>query len=100
MGTGLTNTPQNQGRPSLRTPDELVDFISGAAHDLVRNANAGRPHSEEMYNEAVARTFDAIAARLIAHPDQAFAGRVRRTLLQAQHRLPAETRTRLRSPRP
>lgn len=90
----------HQGRPSLRTPDELVDFISAAAHSLVRKVNIGQAHSEARYNDAVARTFDALTARLLAHPDHAFADRVRHTLQRARHRLPAQTRTRLRSIQP
>lgn len=99
MGIETTTTPQLQDLP-CRTPDQLVDFISAAAHGLVLKVNAGKNYSDQRYNQVFARTFDALIARLIAHPDQALADRVRRTLLQAQHRLPAETRTWLRSTQP
>lgn len=99
MSPAAPNTT-HQGPPSLRTPDELVDFISAAAHGLVRKVNIGQAHSETQYQDAVARTFDALTARLLAHPDRAFADRVRHTLQRAQHRLPAQTRARLRSTQP
>lgn len=94
--TAAPNTAWQDGL-SVNTPDGLVDFIAAAARELVNRANAGRCGDDDQYRAALARSFDAITARLLAHPDADFAGRLRRSLLSAEHRLPALTRARLRS---
>ncbi|OHU47338.1 hypothetical protein BKG82_27180 [Mycobacteroides chelonae] len=99
METPPSTAPTETWRDDLRldTPDQVVDFIASVAHDVVDKANAGRSGDEEQYRAAIARTFDAITSRLLAHPDAGFTQRLRRTLPRADHRLPTQTRARLRT---